>query len=131
MANQIEPCVNCNKQCDEHTLNTNRISVLEEKYSVVARNTIAVERLNSKVSILLTVMSFIVLLVSGGVMYTFTGLNNFKEVYAKDRLILNTQILQSQENNRKMIAESLQRFEQSLNARMDKLERKIEQMDKR
>ena len=74
-----------------------RISVLESKYDVIAKNTEVVIKLASKVSLLLTIMSFVVVIVSGGAVYTFTALSNFKDVYAQDRMQFHTQIVESQD----------------------------------
>lgn len=102
-----------------------RISVLESKYDVIAKNTEVVIKLASKVSLLLTIMSFVVIIVTGGAIYTFTALSNFKDVYAEDRMQFHTQIVDSQDKNRELIQDSIHELEQTMDNRLDDVERNI------
>lgn len=108
--------------------NSERISVLESKYDVIAKNTEIVIKLAAKVSLLLSIMSFVVVIVSGGAMYTFTALANFKDVYAEDRLALHNKIVESQKENRILIQDSIHDLESNIDDRMDIVERKVEKL---
>ena len=109
----------------EQALQASRISVLESKYDVIAKNTEVVIKLASKVSLLLSIMSFVVVIVSGGAIYTFTALSNFKDVYAQDRINLHTQIVDTQKESRLLIQESIDDLEETMDSRLDDVERNI------
>ena len=105
--------------------NSERLSVLESKYDVIAKNTEVVIKLAAKVSLLLSIMSFVVVIVSGGAMYTFTALSKFKDVYAEDRIELHTKIVESQKENRILVQDSISKLEDNLDDRLDDMEENI------
>ena len=109
--------------------NSERLSVLESKYDVIAKNTEVVIKLAAKVSLLLSIMSFVVVIVSGGAMYTFTALSNFKDVYAEDRLELHTKIVESQKENRILIQDSINKIESNIDDRLDDVEANINKIN--
>ena len=125
---ETEICLDCDKKCSDHLVNGKRIEILEQQYTTVEKNTVSLTKLATKVSILLTVMSFIVILVSGGVIYTFTGLSKFKDTYNEDRIELYNDINHSQDKNRELIQQSIYNLERSLNTKIDKLDSKIEKL---
>jgi hypothetical protein len=106
--------------------NNSRISIMEEKYKVVEDHTITVSKLSAKVSLLLTIMSFCVMIVSGAAVYTFTGLNNFKDIYVEDRIEIHKLINDTQINNRILIEQSIRRLEAALYKRIDVIEDNME-----
>lgn len=99
-----------------------RLSIMEKKYKVVEDHTITVSRLSTKVSLLLTIMSFAVVIVSGAAIYTFTGLNAFKDVYNEDRIGIYQLVNETQISNRKLIQDSIDSLENSLDTRIDNIE---------
>ena len=105
--------------------NSERLSILESKYDVIAKNTEVVIKLAAKVSLLLSIMSFVVVIVTGGAMYTFTALSNFKDVYAEDRIVLHEKIVDSQRENRILIQDSIKDLELRMDDRLDDVERNI------
>lgn len=107
-----------------------RITVLEEKYTVIENNTSTVNRLTGKVSLLLTIMSFAVVIVTAGAIYTFTGLNDFKDTYAVDRMELHTQISQAQEKNTEKIQSSIDQLEYSIYNRLDNFDDRLDGLEK-
>ena len=109
--------------------NSERLSVLESKFDVIAKNTEVVIKLAAKVSLLLSIMSFVVVIVSGGAMYTFTALSTFKDVYAEDRLELHTKIVESQKENRILIQDSISKLEDNIDERLDEVEENINRIN--
>lgn len=118
----------CSKQCENHSLNTNRISVLESKYKVVEENTTTVSKLSSKVSMLLVFMTLVVFIVSAGALYTYTGVNNFKDVYSDDRIALHKELTITNDKNRKLIIDSINDLDDSIDRKIDVLDNRIDKM---
>jgi len=93
-------------------------------------NTIAVSKLASKVSLLLTIMSFVIVIVSGGAIYTFTGLNQFKDIYAQDRLNLQIQFAESQRKNTRQLTDAMADLEHSIGGKMDNMNNRLNNLEK-
>lgn len=106
----------------DHLDPASRLSIMEKKYKVVEDHTVTVSKLSTKVSLLLTIMSFAVVIVSGAAVYTFTGLNNFKDVYTEDRIDIHHLINDTQISNRELIQESIISLKVSLDDRIDDIE---------
>ncbi len=126
----MEECKDCDKKCTDHAVNTSRISVLEDKYSVVVENTSTVSKLSSKVSLLLVFMTMVVIIVSGGALYTFTGINTFKDTYFEDRITLNKELTIMNIENRDLIIDSIDDLEDSMYHKIEKLDDRIDVIDK-
>lgn len=112
----------------DHLDPSSRLSIMEKKYKVVEDHTVTVSKLSTKVSLLLTIMSFAVIIVSGAAVYTFTGLDKFKDVYNEDRIGVHQLINETQISNRKLIQDSIDALESSLDTRIDDIE---DNMDER
>jgi len=111
--------------CEEHNNNSRRISDLEKKFKMCESNTISISNLTGKITILIMIMSFSFTIVSGGAIYTFTGLNKFKDVYATN-LIKNQSIMSEiKYNNTEKIQRSIYTLEQNVNNKIDKLNDKL------
>ena len=107
-----------------------RITVLEEKYTVIKNNSTIDNRLTTKVSLLLTIMSFAVVIVTAGAVYTFTGLNDFKDSYALDRMELHTQMTASNEKNAEKIQSAINSLEDSIYDRLDDFDHRLDKFEK-
>ena len=131
-SNQIidNSCDICDKECKHHEDNLRRISVLENKYTVVEENTITVNKLTSKVSLLLTIMSFVIFIVSGGAIYTFTGLNDFKDIYSLDRMNLQKQISTTQEKNTEKLTNAISSLQDEIGDRLDDFDERMDDFEK-
>lgn len=115
----------------DHLDPSSRLSIMEKKYKVVEDHSITVSKLSTKVSLLLTIMSFAVIIVTGGAVYTFTGLDQFKDVYNEDRLEIHHLVLESQIENREMVRNSMQRLENVMDDRYDVIEKGMDDRIKR
>ena len=93
-------------------------------------NTIAVNKLASKVSLLLTIMSFVIVIVSGGAIYTFTGLNQFKDIYAQDRLNQQIQFAESQRKNTRQLTDAMVDLEHSIGSKIDNMNDRLNNLEK-
>ena len=126
--NSYDNCDNCDRECKEHSNNTNRISILESKYGVVEKTNTTVSKLSSKVSMLLLFMTLIVMIVSGGAIYTFTGVNSFKTMYFNDRIILNKELTNTNDKNRQLIVESINNLDSNINTKINSINVRINSM---
>lgn len=106
-----------------------RISILEDKYTLTEKNAINVTALTAKVSILLSIMTFSVIIVSAGTVYTFTGLNTFKDIYASDRLTLHTYISETQKEHADNINQTLSDLENNMDEEFKTIEEKLDKME--
>lgn len=95
-------CVDCDKFCADHTINTSKIAVLESEYKIVENNSKTVSSLSGKFSLLLIIMGIVTAIVAGGAIYTFTGVSDFKVAYLGDRLALHQQIAENHDKNREI-----------------------------
>ena len=124
----IKNCDTC-EFCKDHSSYENRLTVLEKKYDVVEDNTISINKLASKISLLLTIMSIIAMLVAAGALYTFTGINSFKETYAEDRIQLNRELAQMQQDNTKRIETLIENFRASNDIKLGKINDRLRTME--
>jgi len=122
---KLAPAQVCTSHCDEHLVRTKQIEILEEKLSVVEENTKTVNKLATKVSLLLTIMSFTVVLVTSAAIYTFTGLASFKETYAEHRLQLHSEISKMHIADKEFIQKEIKTLSDSLDVRISELSRKV------
>ena len=101
-----------------------------DKLSIIENNNITVNKLATKVSLLLTIMSFVIFIVSGGAIYTFTGLNQFKDIYANDRIKLQIQISESQRKNTKELTHAMSSLENNISRKIDTINDRINNLEK-
>ena len=99
-----------------------RLSILEKRYGVVEEHTITVSKLSSKVSVLLTLMSFAVFIVSGAAVYSFTGLDSFKDSYNDDRVEMHRIMNKTQNDNREVITYAIKALEEGVSKKMKEYE---------
>lgn len=114
-----------NHKCDEHSTNCARLTLMEEKLSVVEANTKVVDKLSAKVSLLLTIMSFTIVLVFSGVLYTQVGISNFKEMYNEQRIELGEKVTKTNKEDRDFILNEFRILSTNLDGKINELSRKI------
>lgn len=112
-------------KCDEHATNCARISLMEEKLSVVEANTKMVDKLSTKVSLLLTIMSFTVIIVFSGALYTQIGLANFKDIYNEQRIELSEKVAKTNKEDREFLVNEIKSMSIHIDNRINELSRKI------
>jgi hypothetical protein len=100
----------CDKQCKDHAMNDNRLTILEEKLQIIEDNTKVVDQLTGRVNLLIVLMAITATTVSGGAMYTFTAISRFKQNHAGEQLSIEKQIHE---------------LEQTIDKRFDSIEHRL------
>ncbi len=116
--------------CGYVTDHTARLKILEEQYKIVGQHTEIVNKLSTKVTLLLTIMTATLAIAAAGVVYTFTGVNEFKDIYTKDKIEFKTQLISSVADIEKSMNANLIAIEKNLDKRMDGIERRVIMMEK-
>jgi hypothetical protein len=125
----LDCSASCDKECKSHGEFITKIKILEDKFSVIESNTIVINKLTSKISLLLTIMSFTIVIITGGATYTFTSLNKFKDTYSENRILLQSHLSETQLKNEKFIQKNFKKLEQSIDERLDKVEINIVKLE--
>lgn len=115
----------CTQPCVDHVLQSSKIEILESKLALVEENTKTVNRLSTKVSLLLTIMSFVIVMVTSGALYTFTGLSTFKDTYSEHRLQLQADINKMNTEDKEFIRKELKELTNSIDQRISELAKKV------
>ncbi len=108
-----------------HEDTLSRISFLEKQYNIVANNTQTVSRLSGKMSLLITLVLGSLVIITGGVIYTFNGTNNFKDHYNEDKIVFQRQLMEGIDNVEESIKDGIRDLETSMDRRIDKIENRI------
>lgn len=103
-----------------------RLGILESQYKVVERHTTTVSKLSTKVTLLLTIMTFAAVIATGGVVYTFTGINDFKDSYHIDKIDFQKQILTGIGNLGSLMDAKMESIEDKMDDKMEGIEDKMD-----
>ena len=117
------------KFCPEHSVTDNRLTAVEEKQTVVETNTAIVNKLTGRVGLLIAIMSLGTVAVTGGAIYTFTAIAQFKSEYSEHRIALIDKMNKSQNETVARLSGRMEGMERRIDGRMDDLSNRMATME--
>lgn len=115
--------------CPEHKVTDRRLLTLEEKLTVVEKNSAIVNKLSVRVSMLITLISIGTLTVLGGSIYTFTAVSKFRSDYTEHRIEMMQHMNESQKEMLAVFTQKMEGMERRIEDKMDSMGQKINTLE--
>ena len=125
MADRQVDCDNC----PEHSGTQERLKAVEDDMTIVKTNTAIVNKLSTRVGMLITIMSIGTLTVLAGTIYTFTAIAQFKGDYAEHRVDLIDKMNTAQNETVEKLGDKIADSERRIDNRLDDLSTKIAKLE--